>query len=334
MGAQKLSMNILLTGGAGFIGSNLTRCLLNQGHQVTVYDLFTTGHTNNLIGVDVPIIKDAISNFDQHDLSGIDAVVHLGMPSTMMLYRNNPVECMHESVIGMHKILEAVRVHGCKLIFASSSSVYNGLEAPHTEEREVLVKDFYTEARVAMERLAKVYSDLYGVHSIGFRFFAVYGPREEAKKGYANMISQFMWSIMKNESPRIFGYGSQTRDFTYVDDVTRILTAALDKTFEQTEIFNIGTAHNYNFNDIVQAINETLGTNIKPVYIPNPIRNYVPWLLADITKLKQHFAAPTIQLHEGVRRLANYYTNDSQPPDMDNMETYYVSTIKTKAPNE
>ncbi len=326
-------MNILLTGGAGFIGSNLTRYLLSLGHTVTVYDAFTTGDEKNLEGVDVPVIRDTIGNFDKHDMKGFDAIIHLGMPSTMMLYRNDPVGTMYEAVIGMHKILEAARVNNCKLIFASSSSVYNGLEAPHTEDREVLIKDFYTEARVSMERLAKVYSDLYGVNSIGFRFFAVYGPREEAKKGYANMISQFLWSIMKDESPRIFGDGTQTRDFTHVDDVTRILTEALDKNFEQTEIFNIGTAHNYTFNDIVKVINQTLGKDIKPVYVPNPIRNYVPWLLADITKLKQYFATPKIQLEEGVKKLVDYYTTESTPPVMEKMEDYYVSKIKTKAPD-
>jgi UDP-glucose 4-epimerase len=233
----------------------------------------------------------------------------------------------------MHNILEACRIHGCKLVFASSSSVYNGLGLPHTEDREILIKDFYTEARVAMERLAKLYEDLYGITSVGFRFFAVYGPREEAKKGYANMISQFLWSIMKDEAPRVFGDGLQTRDFTHVDDVTRILMAAMDKTFAHTEIFNIGTAHNYTFNDIIQVINEELGKDIKPVYLPNPIRNYVTTLLADTTKLKQHFDPPQIPLRDGVKQLVAYYRTESTPPEMENMETYYVSSVKTKAPD-
>lgn len=325
-------MNILVTGGAGFIGSNLVRRLLGAGHSVTVYDNFTTGVEENLAGISVPVIRDTIGNFDAHDTSEFQVIIHLGMPSTMMLYRNDSVGCMEEAVMGMHKILEACRVNGSKLVFASSSSVYNGLELPHTEDREVLVKDFYTEARVAMERLAKLYSDLYGIHSIGFRFFAVYGPHEEAKKGYANMVSQFLWSIMRGESPRVFGDGSQTRDFTYVDDVTRILMEAMDKSFNQTEIFNIGTAHNYTFNDIIQVINEELGTNVPPVYVENPIRNYVKTLLADITKLKQHFTPPEIQLRDGVKKLIAYYQTESKPPEMNDMETYYVSKVKTKEP--
>lgn len=326
-------MKILVTGGAGFIGSNLVRRLLEANHEVTIYDNFTTGVVENIVGLPAEVIRDSISNFDRHDTSSFRVIFHLGMPSTMMLYRNDSVGTISEAVIGMQKILEACRVNGSKLIFASSSSVYNGLELPHTEEREILIKDFYTEARVAMERMAKLYTDLYGINSIGFRFFAVYGPHEEAKKGYANMVSQFMWSIMKGETPRVFGDGTQTRDFTYVDDVTRILMEAMDKQFEQTEIFNIGTAHNYTFNDIIRVINEELGTSVQPVYVQNPIRNYVSTLLADITKLKQHFNAPEIDLREGVKRLANYYKTESAPPDMQKMEDYYVSKVKTKAPD-
>ncbi|MBU0614251.1 NAD-dependent epimerase/dehydratase family protein [Patescibacteria group bacterium] len=327
-------MNILVTGGAGFIGSNLVRKLLKNGHKVTIYDNFSIGHIDNIKGLDVEIIEDNIENFDAHDVSKIDVIIHLGMPSTMMLYRNEPVKCMREAIVGMNKILEECRKHGIKLIFASSSSVYNGLDEPHTEDREILVKDFYTEGRVAMERLAKLYSDLYGMHSIGFRFFAVYGPYEEKKQGYANMVSQFLWTIMKGEKPQVFGDGTQTRDFTNVDDVTRILIEAMDKKFDDTEIFNIGTAHNYNFNEIIKIINEELGTNIQPEYVPNPIRNYVHSLLADITKLKKHFNPPTIEIREGVRNLIEYYKTDSAPPEMQEMTKYYISKIKTKDPEE
>lgn len=326
---------ILVTGGAGFIGSNLVKRLLRAGHEVTIYDNFTTGHEQNIKDLgQAKLIRDSISRFDTHDVSGIDVIVHLGMPSTMMLYRNDSVGCMYEAVIGMHKILEACRINGCKLVFASSSSVYNGLEEPHTEDREILVKDFYTEARVAMERLAKLYSDLYGNHSIGFRFFAVYGPHEEAKKGYANMISQFLWGILKDETLQVFGEGTQTRDFTYVDDVTRILAEAMDKNFETTEIFNIGTAHNYTFNDIIRVIGEETGRTPKVEYVENPIRNYVHSLLADVTKLTKHFKPAEIDLREGVRRLIQYYKTDSAPPEMSAMLDYYVSKVKTKAPDE
>ncbi len=326
-------MNCLVTGGAGFIGSNLVRRLLAAGHAITIYDNFTTGHERNIAGLDVPVIRDSIRHFDAHDFSAIDTIFHIGMPSTMMLYRNDSVGCMHEACMGMHKILETCRVHGCKLVFASSSSVYNDLTPPLTETREILVKDFYTEARVFMERMAKLYHDLYGLPSIGFRFFAVYGPREEAKKGYANMITQFLWSILKGEPPRIFGDGTQTRDFTFVDDVTRILAEASQKDFEGAELFNIGTGHTYTFNDIVRIINEELGKNVAPVYVPNPIRNYVKTLLADTTKLHKHFAPAEVDLREGVRRLIAYYKNESTPPDMEAMEDYYVSKVKTKAPD-
>lgn len=327
-------MKCLVTGGAGFIGSNLAKRLLEAGHEVTIYDNFTTGHENNIKDLGAAkLIRANISQFDRYpEVRRMDVIFHIGMPSTMMLYRNDSVGTMYEACQGMHRILEVCRETGAKLIFASSSSVYNDLDLPHHEEREILVKDFYTEARIFMERMAKLYSDLYGMHSIGFRFFAVYGPREEAKKGYANMVSQFLWSIMKGESPRIFGDGSQTRDFTYVDDVTRILMEAATKQFDQTEIFNIGTAHNYTFNDIVRVINEELGTNVPPVYVENPIKNYVHSLLADTTKLHRNFRPAEVELREGIRRLIAYYRTESKPPEMKNMEDYYVSKVKTKSP--
>ncbi|EKD33048.1 MAG: NAD-dependent epimerase/dehydratase [uncultured bacterium] len=322
--------NILITGGAGFIGSNLARLQLSLGNYVTVYDNFQTGHEDNIRGLSVNVIKDAISNIDKYDLSKYDSIIHLGMPSTMMLYRNDSVESVKECIVGSHKILEACRINNTKLIFASSSSLYNGLIPPLTEDREIFVKDFYTEGRLFVERLAKLYGDLYGVNSIGFRFFAVYGPREEHKLGYANMVSQFLWSIWHDESPLIFGDGSQTRDFTYVDDVTRILSSAADKDFDKPEIFNIGTSHNFTFNDIVSAINKKLGKNIQPTYKPNPIKNYIPKLLADITKLSEHFEPPKIQLDEGLDILINYYKTSSAPPKLGSTEDYWISKVKTK----
>jgi UDP-glucose 4-epimerase len=163
--------------------------------------------------------------------------------------------------------------------------------------------DFYTECRHAIERLAKLYNVFYGVKNAGLRFFSVYGPKEEYKREYANIVSQFLWSMRKDEAPVIFGDGTQTRDFTHISDVVEALLLAWKKNFE-AEVFNVGTGVAYSFNDIVNILNKLLCKNIKPVYRPNPIKNYVAHTLADTTKAEKilGFKAKT-PLEEGLKTI-------------------------------
>ena len=167
----------------------------------------------------------------------------------------------------------------------------------------VHVKDFYTEARYLMERMAKIYYDFYGVRSIGFRFFSVYGPREEAKKDFANLISQFMWDLKAGRSPLIYGDGTQTRDFTFVDDINEGFRLGMKNEID-CDVFNLGTGDCYSLNELVDILNEILETDIKPVYKENPIQNYVEATLADTSKAKEHidFEA-TISLRDGIKKI-------------------------------
>ncbi len=167
----------------------------------------------------------------------------------------------------------------------------------------VYVTDFYTECRYAIERLAKLYSILCGVKNVGLRLFSVYGPKEEYKKQYANIISQFLWSMRKDESPVIFGDGTQTRDFTHVSDVVSAFILAMEKDFER-EVFNVGTGIAHNFNQIVEILNRILGKNIEPIYKPNPIKNYVYHTLADTTKAEKLLGFKAkVTLEEGIQAL-------------------------------
>ena len=167
----------------------------------------------------------------------------------------------------------------------------------------VYVTDFYTECRYAIERLAKLYNLLFGVKSVGLRFFSIYGPKEKFKGQYANIVSQFLWAMQKDESPIIFGDGTQTRDFTHVYDVVNALLLAWKKDFE-CEIFNVGTGVAYNFNEVVDLLNKILRKNIKPIYKPNPIKNYVYHTLADTTKAERMLGFKAkISLEEGLRSL-------------------------------
>jgi UDP-glucose 4-epimerase len=167
----------------------------------------------------------------------------------------------------------------------------------------VYVTDYYTECRYAIERLAKLYNTLYGVESAGLRFFSVYGPKEECKGQYANIVSQFIWSMRNDEVPIIFGDGTQTRDFTHVYDVVDALILSMKKDFN-CEIFNVGTGTAYSFNNVIEILDRLLGKDMKPIYKPNPIKNYVYHTLADTTKAKKILGFKAkIKFEEGLKTI-------------------------------
>lgn len=298
-------MKYLVTGGAGFIGSNLVEKLLKEGGEVVVVDNLSTGDPNNLSSVRDKIKfleAPAMKVLEMKETEGLDGIYHLGMPSTTMLYRNNPL-LVGEAINEFIKILELAKREKCKLVFASSSSIYNGNRPPFKEDSPVFVKDFYTEARYLMERLAKLYYDFYGVKSIGFRFFSVYGPHEEAKKDFANLVSQFLWAMRDGKQPVIFGDGSQVRDFIYVDDIARGLVSGMDSPVD-FGVFNLGTTKGYNLNELVGMLNKILKTDIKPKYQENPIKNYVAMTMADVSLAKDKLGwVPNVSLEEGIKKL-------------------------------
>ncbi|MBU4077014.1 MAG: NAD-dependent epimerase/dehydratase family protein [Euryarchaeota archaeon] len=279
-------MKILVTGGAGFIGSNLVGELVRE-NSVVILDNLHSGSLENLKEVKnkIEIIKDSCNNISNLKLPVVDIIFHLGIPSSSPMYKQNPL-LVGEAINGTISVFEyAKKVKAKKVIFASSSSLYNGNQPPHIENMEIRVTDYYTEARFCIERIAKLYNVLYGVKSAGLRFFSVYGPHEKAKGNYANMVSQFLWEMKKGKSPIIYGDGTQSRDFVFVKDVVRALILIMNLEIEH-EIYNVGTGISYSFNDIIQVLNDKLNTNIKPTYIEMPIKNYVDRTLADTRKIK------------------------------------------------
>ena len=296
--------NIVVTGGAGFIGSNLVERLA-QFNKVTVVDNIHTGTEANL--------KDAMATgnvkllqIDSKDISKVgfapDYIFHLGMPSSTPMYKANP-HLVHEVIGGAIHLLEFAKSTNAKLIIASSSSIYNGLPLPYKEDAVPKVTDYYTEARFAVERLAELYSNLHGVDSICLRQFAVYGPHEENKKQYANLVSQFMWSIQKGEQPLVYGDGLQTRDFTYVDDVVDAYIKAAEKV-KGFDIFNVGTGKSYTINELIKKLNEHMGTDIKPMYKPLAISNYVMYTQADTKKASEKLGfTAKYSLDDGIAKL-------------------------------
>ncbi len=295
----------LVTGGAGFIGSNLVEDLLKSG-EVVVIDNLHTGSLENLPdgSKGLRFIQEDSANINSLEISA-DLVFHLGIYSASPMYRDNPF-LVSEVVRGMTAILEYARKHDSNVVFASTSSIYNGIKTPHREDAIPLVTDYYTEARIVAERLSEMYCKLYGINVSAMRFFSVYGYHEDAKRGYANLATQFLKSIVNDESPVLYGDGSQRRDFVFVKDVVDALIRA--SSVKGFNIFNVGYGKNYSLLELVEKINKLLGKNIQPRFTEIPVKNYVMETLADISKSegKLGFRAK-IGLDEGLSLLAKYY---------------------------
>lgn len=299
-------MSILVTGGAGFIGSNLVEDLLALGVDVTVLDNMDTGSIVNLedLGGSLKVIDADCVDASRLDLKP-EAIYHLGIPSSSPMYKKDPF-LVGKAINGTIAVFELARKAGCRVVYASSSSLYSGLLPPHREDMTIQVTDYYTEARLAIERMAELYWRLFRIPSVGMRFFSVYGPKEKAKRKYANMISQFLWEMIEGKAPVIYGEGKQTRDFTYVRDVVRALRLAMDSDYQG--ILNVGTGKAFSFNDVVHLVNKGLGSEIAPKYIDNPIKNYVGHTLADTSKSEKVLGfKAAYTLEEGLKDLLKYY---------------------------
>ncbi|HQI54144.1 MAG TPA: NAD-dependent epimerase/dehydratase family protein, partial [Methanothrix soehngenii] len=278
-------MSTLVTGGAGFIGSNLVEDLLRAGEDVLVLDNMHTGSAENLAGLEgrLELIQKSCNDLSTLDIHP-QKIYHLGIPSSSPMYKRNPY-LVGEAINGFISIYELARRSGSRVVYASSSSLYSGILPPHREDMAIGVTDYYTEARLAMERMAELYQRLYGIASVGLRFFSVYGPREEAKKQYANMVTQFLWDMKAGKRPLVYGDGTQTRDFTYVLDVVRAMRLAMDSDYHG--ILNVGTGEAWSFNEVIELLNRMMDLSLEAQYTENPIKNYVLQTLADTAKAER-----------------------------------------------
>lgn len=303
------TLTFLITGGAGFIGSNLAGELFNLNKDLIIVDNFHTGSKENIKDLEekkVKVFKKNSGQIEELKIKDIQAIFHNGIYSSSPMYKENP-RLVSKALDEFIAILEYCRKKDVKLIFASTSSLYNGVEPPHKEDAILKPTDFYSEVRIAMERIARLYSDIYGLNVIALRYFSVYGPKEKSKGKYANLVSQFLWAMLENKQPLIYGDGKQTRDFVYVDDIIKANVCALNSKIK-FGIYNVGTGRAYSLNQLVEILNKKLNKNIKPIYLENKIKNYVQHTLADITKAKNELGfEASISLEEGIGKLINFY---------------------------
>jgi UDP-glucose 4-epimerase len=298
-------MRFVVTGGCGFIGSHLVEALVKRGHKVVVVDDLRLGKMENL-PEGVRLFATRASMIRAWKMK-CDGIFHLGMPSSSSMYKNNP-RLVGETINDAISIFKFASDKKIKVVVTSTSSIYNGNPLPWREDMPIHVTDFYTECRYTIERLAKLYHDLYGLKVVVLRLFSVYGPREEHKGEYANVISQMIWSAMRREPFVIYGDGSQTRDFIYVGDVVEAFIKAMESDIDY-DVFNVGFGKNYSFNEVAKMISDALGREVRLVHRPNPIKNYVYHTLADTTKAEKvlGFKAKT-SLREGIEKTIRAYS--------------------------
>jgi UDP-glucose 4-epimerase len=288
-------MKCLVTGSSGFIGSHLVKELKKRGHEVTELDIKKGGD-----------IRDPY-NFVQ----GIDWIFHMGAASGSLHFQPNPVKGTDINCVGTVQLLEAAKEAGVKkVVFSSTGSTYAGTPLPHHESWPLQCPNFYAATKIYNEHSVKLYNELYGLNTVILRYASVYGDNEDSKilpqGNLANIVSQFIWKMMKGESPDIWMTGKQGRDFIFVDDIVSANIFAAEN-LGGGQVYNVGTGVETTFNGVVEKINATLGTDIKPTYVEpsnaSVQRKYVDRQLFDTEKLANAGWRFSVTIDEGIRRI-------------------------------
>lgn len=306
-------MKILVTGGAGFIGSNLAE-KLTENHEVTVLDDLYLGRKENLDSADMEFVKGSVMNegLVSKACKDCDYVFHNAAMSSSPMFKELPKLGMEVNVLGFMNVMKAAKENGVKkIIYASTSSLYSGNPLPYSETQPITAKTFYEASFRTREIVAQTYYFENDVSSIGLRYFSVYGPKELHKGRYANNISQFLWDLMQGKPAVIYGDGTQSRDFTFVSDVVAANMLAMTSKID-FGVFNVGTGIGTSFNDLVALISRLLGTSIEPVHVDNPIKNYVHDTIADLSLVSKSLGyKPQWTLEKGIEFLIDYYKKAS-----------------------
>lgn len=300
---------VLVTGGAGFIGANLANRLAEHNEVIALDD----GYLGTPENLDEDVIFYDGSVLDDDLPTDVDVVFHLAALSSYSMHEQDPVRGARVNIEGFINTVDQARSDGCEtVVYASTSSIYGSRTQPSPEEMPVTVNTGYEASKLSRERYGEYFANHYNMNMAGLRFFSVYqgfGGAEEHKGEYANVIAQFADDIANERRPEIYGDGTQTRDFTHVDDIVDGIQLAAENRLNG--VFNLGTGEAYSFNTVVELINDELGTNVKPKYVENPIPEsvYVHDTCADSSKIRDATDwTPQIQFEEGIRMVCSQYT--------------------------
>jgi len=305
--------NFLVTGGAGFIGSNICTKLVSRGCSVRVVDNLLTGKKTNLASI---LDKIEFIEADMGDpkvaraaMKDIDVVLHQGALPSVPRSVDDPAATHRHCVDATFTLLLAARdAHVKRFVYASSSSAYG--DTPTLPKVETMLPSPlspYAVAKLVGEYYCSVFSGVFGLQTISLRYFNVFGPHQDPTSQYAAAIPAFVTAILQNEPPTIYGDGEQSRDFTYVDNVVEanLLAARAKKT--AGEVINIACGKAITVNEIIDMINQILGKNVKPIYTaPRP--GDVKHSLADISLAKKLIGfTPKVSFRQGLEKAIDWY---------------------------
>lgn len=307
--------NILVTGGSGFIGSNLAFELETRfpGARISVLDDFRGSSFKNLLGFKGDVLAYDVSDkswLPIYERRPLDTIFHLAsITDTTIL---DEKKMMFDNVEGFRNILELARAKKASVVYASSAATYGSQDTPMKESDAGRPNNVYGFSKWVLENLARTYDN--ELRLVGLRFFNVFGPRETFKGHAASMIYQLCQQIRAGKRPRIFKFGEQRRDFIYVKDVVEGMIQAREA--KENTVVNIGTGQATSFNEMIDAINEALGTRVEPEYFDNPYGFYQNFTQADISHTRKAIGFnPRYTTREGILDyVRNYLLKDGLQP--------------------
>lgn len=303
----------LVTGGAGFIGSHIAAALVERGDLVRVLDNLSTGHRSNLDQLEgrIEFLEGDLIRRDDVEsaLDGVEVVFHQAALASVPRSVAAPLDTNAACVTGTVNLLDAARQAAVRrVVFAGSSSVYG--DQPFASKREIDLPSPlspYAAAKLAGEYYLKAFTSTYGLETVTIRYFNVFGPRQDPNSQYSAVIPLFVTAMLRGKQPTIFGDGTQSRDFTYVENVVAGNLAAADAAAAVGKSINVACGRQTDLLELVASINRVLGTDIEPVF-DDPRLGDVKESLADITLAREALDyEPKVSFDEGLRRSIEYY---------------------------
>jgi len=319
-------MRYLVTGGAGFIGSNTVDELVRRGHGVVVLDDLSSGKEDNLAEVrsKITFMKGSITDIEavQKAMVQADYVIHLAARTSVPRSVKDPVDTNRINVDGTLNVLVAARDNKVKrVVFAASSSAYGDTPTlPKSEEMQPVPISPYGVSKYVGELYAQTFGRCYGLENVCLRYFNIFGPRQDPDSPYSGVLSRFSAAFLDSTPPVVFGDGEQTRDFTYVDNAVLANTLACEAPSASGRTFNVGTGHAVSLNQVLQMLQKASGKTLETKYEPSregDIRDS----LADIRLAKEFLGyEPAVLFEEGLERTYAWYqahhAKDAQTKDV------------------